>query len=1593
MFKFLALLFSLGSLAFSLPYKSLEDLYAYDESDEITVDEDVKTPEFLSKSLNLVVNQGESISLPCSVTSLQGFVLLWKKDGIILSVGDTVLGNAAAHYYLQARENGNNLVISQVEPEDEGEYVCQISAFQPTQIQHTVKIKVRPTIVTSPENNLTVKEGERVELDCDLMKVEKGLQVKWRRIGDQTKFETTNGYILFEEATADQGGAYECVAEDEFGKEIASKRVDLFIEYAPEMKLHQTLIKSVDSEEVHIDCEVRGFPDPDVKWTKNNMPIRNVKERTLNGKNVKSYTLVLSKDEEHHYPEGKFNCEAENAQGSAKESIQMQGDLDSLSESSEGRNQYPRLDIRNFYLERIEDESVLENMFEDHEEDKNDKIEMKKLRVFSYSKSLKDINHLRNQVNTKHESRTSSKDISQETSQDLISSRAKNKAFRGSFSDDADLNEIDGFTKDQDIEETGTEGKEVSTDVGWGWYQKSLNPRLTHQNTEIKNFPNTNVDEDSEENVIYENIPKSDVFHDLTNDDKTQGGHQSQSEPQEKRMGASLGSISSDDMFLTTSIVTTDRGETNLENSSPYEKPFIPKPLPSDINAIDSRLMSQENGGDFDGSSEDGHSTLTLDLLLSSLPESVGTIYKANSGNDDIDNSQTYDDASLNHVPATKTPKVQDIEYDKQKISDADSLIYPHHESQHAYGISTSETKDSKNNKNDDFENAIQNAHFEKDELDEDGIFSKEKSHFNSIKNVDLDRENQISENERTDEGVFVRLENQAVLGSSSGSIEEENYMTAFPKINSRNEKSSNEIDLETKFSSQEFGNKDEGDSYEKEPSSNAIEQGHYMAKISEPFHKDAKSNKEINPEAQYSSQENNENVEDDSNVVDTSFNNVKEEEYHIPTQSKAYRENDKSEAEKDKSNEERDIFINLNGIETLISSQEQENYEDDSYSDSLKEEEHIAAMSNIYNKVDKTYEENDESNTENDFETLIPSQEYDKKDQAYYDVTDSYSSEIATLSNNFNGAKSINDNVIEIQMSSQELDNRDENDKNVIGSSSDTEEKEEYMATLSKSFNENDKFKSEISLETEIPSQEFTKSNDKSDKIQSSSDSVNEEEHLTTISKIYNKIDKSYDENEESNIENDLETHIPSQEHDKKDQAYYDVTNSYSSEIVDEEFISTLSNNFNGAKSINDNVIEIQMPSQELDKTDENDNNVIGSSSDIEEKEEYIATLSKSFNENDKFKSEISLETEIPSQEFTKSNDKSDKIQSSSDSVNEEEHLTTISKIYKEIGSSYDENEESNIENEPENQISSKEYDNKDPVNYEVIDSYSDVKEEEEYMVALPAKINKSDGLNNEIGLETQISTHDFHQPDEDDSYETYSSSDSLEYMTTLSKTHSAKDKSNSETHMETQSSSKEYDEMGRNDLDIIDSTSNIIEDEDYVAILGKAHNEKDQSNNENDLETQISSQEHDFREKTTTADVNLSDDDEPEKDALVESTEVQGYKDIEETRKKDKDHLGVDGIESHQLKQNTDNKAIENVETNDKSASNHPDIIQSQDKQKSQDEKKLNDLETSIEEEKENRSVTKDNQPEYENYVDYSYAEIAEQKKSKSKGSRVER
>jgi len=71
-------------------YSSFEDLYNseyyYTELDDIQ-----KLPDFVTESSEVVVSEGETIILPCVVTNLQGFVLLWQKEGRTLSVGKHLL--------------------------------------------------------------------------------------------------------------------------------------------------------------------------------------------------------------------------------------------------------------------------------------------------------------------------------------------------------------------------------------------------------------------------------------------------------------------------------------------------------------------------------------------------------------------------------------------------------------------------------------------------------------------------------------------------------------------------------------------------------------------------------------------------------------------------------------------------------------------------------------------------------------------------------------------------------------------------------------------------------------------------------------------------------------------------------------------------------------------------------------------------------------------------------------------------------------------------------------------------------------------------------------------------------------------------------------------------------------------------------------------------------------------------------------------------------------------------------------------------------------------------------------------------------------
>ena len=54
-------------------------------------------------------------------------MLLWKREGRTIAIGENMLEKVSARYDLETEENGSSLVIRGVEAGDGGQYTCQVS--------------------------------------------------------------------------------------------------------------------------------------------------------------------------------------------------------------------------------------------------------------------------------------------------------------------------------------------------------------------------------------------------------------------------------------------------------------------------------------------------------------------------------------------------------------------------------------------------------------------------------------------------------------------------------------------------------------------------------------------------------------------------------------------------------------------------------------------------------------------------------------------------------------------------------------------------------------------------------------------------------------------------------------------------------------------------------------------------------------------------------------------------------------------------------------------------------------------------------------------------------------------------------------------------------------------------------------------------------------------------------------------------------------------------------------------------------------------------------------------------------------------------
>lgn len=312
------------------PYSQSEvsDYEDYDNSDmksdnhnEIRIS---TTPKFQTNPQILLVNEGDTVRLPCYVDKLEGFVMLWKRNVDIITVGSQIIDK---NVRLEETGNGNTLVIGPASPSDEAEYTCQISAYKPTEITHKLKIRVKPVLQLTPSDHLIVNEGDAAQLSCSLLAGSPTPQLSWARRskampgGEET---VAGGDLRFPAVTRHHAGHYLCSADNGFGPEPVTAQIKLTVHHTPAVE-PQSVSEVYSGLELKekLECVVHSSPRAVVVWTRDGAVLDNSMDNILISQEANRHLISIDMKTQEMF--GTYKCEASNELGSAHSSVLVTG--------------------------------------------------------------------------------------------------------------------------------------------------------------------------------------------------------------------------------------------------------------------------------------------------------------------------------------------------------------------------------------------------------------------------------------------------------------------------------------------------------------------------------------------------------------------------------------------------------------------------------------------------------------------------------------------------------------------------------------------------------------------------------------------------------------------------------------------------------------------------------------------------------------------------------------------------------------------------------------------------------------------------------------------------------------------------------------------------------------------------------------------------------------------------------------------------------------------------------------------------------------------------------------------------------------------
>ncbi|XP_035994196.1 obscurin isoform X18 [Fundulus heteroclitus] len=218
---------------------------------------------FKQKLESLEAEEGASVILHCEL-SKPGVPVEWKKGTQVLKSGEK--------YQMKQKASVNELIITNVVPEDSGDYICVCGDQKTTA---SIKIKAQPVTFKQKLDSLETEEGASVTLHCELSKP--GVPVEWKK-GTQV-LKSGEKYQIMQKASVNEliitkvvpedSGDYICVCGDQ--KTTASLKIK-----AKPINFVQGLenVETFDGGEALFECALSRPESKDCHWLLDGKPVK-----------------------------------------------------------------------------------------------------------------------------------------------------------------------------------------------------------------------------------------------------------------------------------------------------------------------------------------------------------------------------------------------------------------------------------------------------------------------------------------------------------------------------------------------------------------------------------------------------------------------------------------------------------------------------------------------------------------------------------------------------------------------------------------------------------------------------------------------------------------------------------------------------------------------------------------------------------------------------------------------------------------------------------------------------------------------------------------------------------------------------------------------------------------------------------------------------------------------------------------------------------------------------------------------------------------------------------------------------------------------